>query len=303
MAMKILMGKYFAIATADLKGQIFELNHYHKHLQAAYYRGPLQQLIPLDELEPINMPFPYWRRQKDECLESYPEPGTIECDTLPVQEQINLCRERINLLQLSLSVCKKNIKKYHRKNEEQYLTNCKLHDFISKEIRQENRFILLLKRIVPNTPLSLATKQKIEQDFIAKHHKLIWQNVRNLFQTAASDISQNLKLSLSEVPENFQPDIHIRFENTQGYLTLAYFPGEDSISSDILLSQEFLAQPQQYQNFIVWHEIGHALGLAHEHDRTDSVMGVNLETGVESLPQRFTPYDFWALDTTYYNVY
>ncbi|NEQ39199.1 MAG: hypothetical protein F6K40_24275 [Okeania sp. SIO3I5] len=53
------MGQYLAIATGDSKGQIFKLHNYDKHLQAAYFPGHPQQLIPLDELELINMPFLY----------------------------------------------------------------------------------------------------------------------------------------------------------------------------------------------------------------------------------------------------
>ena len=117
-------------------------------------------------------------------------------------------------------------------------------------------------------------------------------NTKNQFQTVASDITQNSTIILSELPENLHQDIHIGFADTYGYLALAYFPGEDSITSDILLSKELLAQQQEYQNFITWHKFGYSLKLAHKHDRTDSVMNVNFNFQVETEAQRFTEFDF-----------
>ncbi|NET40585.1 hypothetical protein [Okeania sp. SIO2B3] len=124
--------------------------------------------------------------------------------------------------------------------------------------------------------------------------------LQHSFNEIASEITLNSRLTLTR---SASPDILIGFGDTEGFLGLAYFPGDFPISGDILLSPDLSRQPELYQEFVAWHEFGHALNPEHEEDRQDSVMAINLEgLGVEDLPTSFTNYDWWALDTTYYHV-
>jgi hypothetical protein len=122
-----------------------------------------------------------------------------------------------------------------------------------------------------------------------------------IFDDIADEITGNSRLTLAR--DDISPDILIGFGDTQGFLALAYFPGEFPISGDILLSPELIQQRESYQEYVAWHEFGHALGLGHEGDRQDSVMTTNFE-GVRAsdVPTQFTPYDWWAIETTYYFV-
>ncbi len=129
---------------------------------------------------------------------------------------------------------------------------------------------------------------------------LVLLETQQLFRTVAEDITNNSRLTLTE---QASPDILIDVGETFGYLALAHFPGSHEISGDIILDASFTQQPTSYQSTIAYHEVGHALGLNHENTRTDSVMSTNLAgTSVEDISERFTPYDWWAIETTYYLI-
>ncbi|NES89567.1 matrixin family metalloprotease [Okeania sp. SIO2B9] len=129
---------------------------------------------------------------------------------------------------------------------------------------------------------------------------LVPLETQQLFRTVAEDITNNSRLTLTE---QANPDILIGIGETLGHLALAYFPGDRPIDGDIILNADFTSQPTSYQSTVAYHEIGHALGLNHENTRTDSVMTTNLAgTSVERILSRFTPYDWWAIETTYYLI-
>jgi len=167
--MKILLEKYVAIATGEAKGKIFQIYHYHPILHLAYFPGPPEQLIPVDELELINMPFPYWRKEGGSSFYFYPEEGTIQCDTLPINEQIKLCRLRILRAKTFLDLHERNFKANLGSRGKTEIKRSANHLFYLRELEHENQLLGLLERIVPPQPLTKEKRQKLLQEYIAKN--------------------------------------------------------------------------------------------------------------------------------------
>ncbi|NES72825.1 MAG: matrixin family metalloprotease, partial [Okeania sp. SIO2D1] len=82
------------------------------------------------------------------------------------------------------------------------------------------------------------------------------------------------------------------------YLGYAYFPGDRPINSDIFLSDELLYVENQYlQQYVVSHEVVHAIGLNHTVGQ-DSVVSEVVDD-VNSLHLLPTAFDLWAIETNY----
>ncbi|MGD1712862.1 hypothetical protein, partial [Dapis sp. BLCC M172] len=93
--MKILHQQFAKITAGEFTGKIFQLNHYHQHLHVAYFPGPPEQLISINDLKLILLPFPYWRTQGEGMVIFTEHPNSKRCDTLPYGEQISLSANRI----------------------------------------------------------------------------------------------------------------------------------------------------------------------------------------------------------------
>ncbi len=119
--MKILHQQFAKITAGEFAGKIFQLNHYHQHLHVAYFPGPPEQLIHINDLEFIHPPFPYWRTKGENMLVWTEQPDSKRCDTLPYGQQISLSAERILRLKTHIKLHKAALKKARRKpggNEE-----------------------------------------------------------------------------------------------------------------------------------------------------------------------------------------
>ena len=114
-AMKILHQQYARITAGEFSGKIFQLNHYHQHLHVAYFPNPPEQLISIDELELVSIPFPYWRTQGEGMIMWTEQLNSKRCDTLPYGEQISLSAERVLKVKTHLKLHKEKLKKTRRK--------------------------------------------------------------------------------------------------------------------------------------------------------------------------------------------
>ncbi|NEO55917.1 MAG: hypothetical protein F6K54_24325 [Okeania sp. SIO3B5] len=113
--MKILHQQFVKITTGEFSGKIFQLNHYHQHLHLAYFPGPPEQLISIEELELVPLPFPYWRTKGEGMIVWVDKPNSKRCDILPISEQISLSASRVLKLKTHIKLHKEQLKKSRRK--------------------------------------------------------------------------------------------------------------------------------------------------------------------------------------------
>ncbi len=167
--MKILHQQFAKITAGEFSGKIFQLNHYHQHLHIAYFPGPPEQLIHIDDLELVSMPFPYWRTQGEGMMVWTEQPNSKRCDTLPYGEQISLSAERVLKLETHIKLHKEKLKKARRNLGFKEEPDDQLYRLLKRERVMESKLGDLLGNIVPITPPNKNTLQKLEQDYIANN--------------------------------------------------------------------------------------------------------------------------------------
>ncbi|MDY7005035.1 MAG: hypothetical protein SWX82_14115 [Cyanobacteriota bacterium] len=131
--------------------------------------GPPEQLISIEELELITLPFPYWRTKGEGMIVWTEQPNSKRCDTLPIPEQISLSASRVLKIKTHLKLHKETLKKSRRKLVTVEGLDDQLYRFLERERILEYKLRDLLKDIVPVTPPNKNTILKLEQDFITKN--------------------------------------------------------------------------------------------------------------------------------------
>jgi len=145
--MKILHQQYCRITAGEFKGKIFQLNQYHQHLDLAYFPGPPEQLISIEFLELVNMPFPYWRDEGG-VMWGAAYPNYKRCDELSVGEQISLCAERTIKLKAYIKLHKTKLRRISRINSPDTEPTDQTLKFLTRDLAAENRLSTLLNSLV-----------------------------------------------------------------------------------------------------------------------------------------------------------
>lgn len=171
--MKTLLNKYFKITTGEFSGKIFQLNHYHQHLHLAYFPGPPEQLISIDELELVILPFPYWRTKGEGMILLTEQPNSKRSDTLPIPEQISLSASRVLKLKTHLKLQKEKLKKTRKIVGTAEEPGDQLYRFLERERIIESKLGDLLGNIIPIAKPNKNTLLKLEQDYITKNRPKI----------------------------------------------------------------------------------------------------------------------------------
>jgi len=125
-------------------------------------------------------------------------------------------------------------------------------------------------------------------------------NVQQAFRAVADEITGMSSLTLTE---ESSPEIQISLRNIPGYLDLTFLPGSEETNGDVWLSQKVVYFPRKAQNLIARHSFGHALGLGDEYQYPDSIMAVTIFPKAGVTNTDYTPYDWWAIEETYRNVF
>ncbi|NEN90806.1 MAG: hypothetical protein F6K48_18565 [Okeania sp. SIO3H1] len=167
--MKILHQQFAKITTGEFKGKIFQLNHYHQHLHVAYFPGPPEQLISIENLKLVPMPFPYWRTKGEGMMVWTDQPNSKRCDTLPIPEQISLSASRVLKLKTHIKLHKEKLKKTRKNFGGVEEVDDQLYRFLERERVMECKLKGLLGSIIPITQPNKNTILKLEQEFITKN--------------------------------------------------------------------------------------------------------------------------------------
>lgn len=167
--MKILHQQFAKISAGEFSGKIFQLNHYHQHLHVAYFPGPPEQLISIDDLELVNLPFPYWRTKGEGMMVWTDQPNSKRCDTLPIPEQISLSADRVLRIKTHIKLHKEKLKKSRRKIGTAEEPEDQLYGFLERERVLESKLGTLLRNIIPITQPNKNTLLKLEQELITKN--------------------------------------------------------------------------------------------------------------------------------------
>ncbi|MEM1167842.1 MAG: hypothetical protein AAGJ08_01800 [Cyanobacteria bacterium P01_H01_bin.35] len=167
--MKILHQQFAKITAGEFAGKIFQLNHYHQHLHVAYFPGPPEQLISINDLELISMPFPYWRTQGEGMIIFTEQPNSKRCDALPYGEQISLSAARVLKLKTHIKLHKDKLKKSRRNLSTGEESPDQLYRFLERERVIESKLSALLGNIIPISKPDKELLLKLEKDFITKN--------------------------------------------------------------------------------------------------------------------------------------
>ncbi len=175
--MKLLDDRWVRVTTGDHEGKIFQLHHYHKKLDAAYFPGDDGALLSLDELKPINPPFPYWRSRGEGQVYRYSEYDFDRCDLLPIGEQISKSAGRVLKLKTHIKLYKTEFKKSNKSRARYDVFSDRHYKYLNKELQEEYRLQQFLRQVVPYVQPQPEKLAELEEKYIGENPHLTGGNI------------------------------------------------------------------------------------------------------------------------------